>query len=232
MVPAMTGFVVSNVAGRFADGLLARGMPLPTVRKTGQVRRHGPGGQRTRPARGGRALWAERAARCPGPCNRPSIRVHTRLQQPHPTDPHHIFHHTSPHHTSRPQSISMVGSAAAMAAGLATDDPSTVVGLVILGLTLHPFTLAGLFCTPNDLSTKYAGKRASARASMQARGGLDGGAVWMRTSSAGGPAGDGKPHTRLCSYGGAAPRALLPLPSPPPHPSLLRPSARAVRRSL
>lgn len=38
MVPAMTGVVVSNVAGRFADGLLARGMPLPTVRKTVQVR--------------------------------------------------------------------------------------------------------------------------------------------------------------------------------------------------
>lgn len=37
MVPAVTGFVVSNIAGRFADGLLAGGMPLPRVRKTVQV---------------------------------------------------------------------------------------------------------------------------------------------------------------------------------------------------
>lgn len=90
MVPAITGFMVSNVAGKFADGLLARGMPLPTVRKTVQT-------------------------------------------------------------------ISMAGSAASMLGALAIHDSSWVVGLVILGLTLHPFTLAGLFCTPNDLSTKYAG---------------------------------------------------------------------------
>ncbi|KAI8464026.1 MAG: major facilitator superfamily domain-containing protein [Monoraphidium minutum] len=90
MVPAVTGFVVSNVAGRFADSLLAGGMPLPRVRKIVQT-------------------------------------------------------------------ISMSGSAVSMLAALAADDPSYVVGLVILGLTLHPFTLAGLFCTPNDLSTKYAG---------------------------------------------------------------------------
>ncbi|KAG2486558.1 hypothetical protein HYH03_014729 [Edaphochlamys debaryana] len=90
MVPALSGFVVSNIAGRFADGLLARGMPLPTVRKT-------------------------------------------------------------------VQSISMLGSAAAMAGALGSEDPAWVVGLVVVGLTAHPFTLAGLFCTPNDLSAKYAG---------------------------------------------------------------------------
>ncbi|KAG2451983.1 hypothetical protein HYH02_003754 [Chlamydomonas schloesseri] len=90
MVPAMTGFVVSNLAGRFADWLLAGGMPLPTVRKT-------------------------------------------------------------------VQSISMLGSAAAMVGALAADDPAWVVGYMIAGLTAHPFTLAGLFCTPNDLSSRYAG---------------------------------------------------------------------------
>jgi hypothetical protein len=37
MVPAITGFLVSNVAGRFADALLAGGTPLPRVRKTVQV---------------------------------------------------------------------------------------------------------------------------------------------------------------------------------------------------
>ncbi|KAG2441576.1 hypothetical protein HXX76_003197 [Chlamydomonas incerta] len=90
MVPAMTGFLVSNAAGRFADWLLAGGMPLPTVRKT-------------------------------------------------------------------VQSISMLGSAAAMAGALAAEQPAWVVGLMIAGLTAHPFTLAGLFCTPNDLSSRYAG---------------------------------------------------------------------------
>lgn len=45
-----------------------------------------------------------------------------------------------------------------MLAALAHDDPTWVVGCMVMGLTLHPFTLAGLFCTPNDLSTKYAGR--------------------------------------------------------------------------
>ncbi len=51
----------------------------------------------------------------------------------------------------------MLGSAVSMLGALVLDDPAPVVGLMVLGLTLHPFTLAGLFCTPNDLSTKYAG---------------------------------------------------------------------------
>ncbi|KXZ47179.1 hypothetical protein GPECTOR_37g185 [Gonium pectorale] len=91
MVPAMTGFFVSSGAGRFADWMLAQGVPLPRVRKTVQC-------------------------------------------------------------------ISMLGSAACMVGALAAaDDRSLVVAAMIGGLTLHPFTLAGLFCTPNDLSTKYAG---------------------------------------------------------------------------
>lgn len=52
----------------------------------------------------------------------------------------------------------MLGSAVSMLGALVLDSPAPVVGLMVLGLTLHPFTLAGLFCTPNDLSTKYAGK--------------------------------------------------------------------------
>lgn len=55
----------------------------------------------------------------------------------------------------------MLGSAAAMTGALAADEPAWVVGFMIAGLTAHPFTLAGLFCTPNDLSSRYAGERGS-----------------------------------------------------------------------
>jgi hypothetical protein len=67
----------------------------------------------------------------------------------------------------------MTGSAVSMIGALTVHDPSWVVGLVILGLTLHPFTLAGLFCTPNDLSTKYAGARGGTQHAWRGGGARD-----------------------------------------------------------
>ena len=54
------------------------------------------------------------------------------------------------------QSIGFLGPASLLSLAAVSDDPLQTVGLVTLGLGLNSFSVAGLYCNHQDLSTRYS----------------------------------------------------------------------------